>query len=293
MRLLDMFLATLVAAIWGGNYVAAELAMQHFPPFFLTSLRFTFVALLLLPFVKRPDGKQMRQVAQLALVLGVLHFALLFASMYIGLSIASLAIVVDLGVPFSCLLGAVMHKDKLGPWRIFGMAVAFTGIMIVSESPNIVQHPLAFAVALAGAFFWGLSNIMIKDIRGIGNFQMLGWMAIWAVPALWLISAALEHGQWRLLATATPPIWLALSYTVLGSTLAGYGLWYRLLQKYKVTQVAPFSLLTPVFAILFGHVMFPEPLTWQIILGGAITILGVAVIVVRRPKLVEEISETI
>jgi len=291
MRPLDMFFATLVAAIWGGNYVSAKFAMAHFPPFFLTSLRFACVGALLLPFVPRPEPEQIRRIAALALVLGVLHFALLFSSMYIGLSIASLSIVADLGVPFSCLLGALLHNDRLGKWRILGMVVAFVGIIIVSGTPNIVQHPLAFCVGLAGSFFWGLSNIMIKDIKGVKNFQMLAWMAVFAVPQLWIISAVLERHQWQLLAATPPFVMAAVAYTVLGSTLTAYGLWYHLLQQYKVTQVAPFSLLTPVFGIAFGRLFFPEPLTWQVVIGGAITIFGVAVILMRRPGLVGKISE--
>src|SRR4051812_6713810 len=125
MKPLDIFFAIAVTAIWGGNFVAAKFGMGHFPPFFLTSLRFCCTALLLLPFVPRPSWRQMRQIAALALVLGTLHFAMLFASLYLGLDIASTAIIAQLGVPFSCLFSAWFLGDKLGPWRMGGMAVAF------------------------------------------------------------------------------------------------------------------------------------------------------------------------
>ena len=55
--------------------------------------------------------------------------------------------------------------------------------------------------------------------------------------------------------------------------------------KHTVSQVTPFSLLTPVFGITFGELFFHEALTWQVMLGGAMTIAGVAIIVIRRPKL--------
>ena len=84
----------------------------------------------------------------------------------------------------------------------------------------------------------------------------------------------------------TPPLsaLLGVSYTVLCSTIIAYGLWYFLLSRYSVSQVAPYSLLTPIFGIAIGQVFFTEELNTQTIIGGLITIIGVAVIVLRRPK---------
>jgi len=39
-------------------------------------------------------------------------------------------------------------------------------------------------------------------------------------------------------------------------------------------------------AVVFGILVLGEALTWQLALGGAITISGVAIIVVRRPDIV-------
>lgn len=292
MRPLDIFLAIAVAALWGFNFVAAKYAMAQFPPFFLTSLRFACVALLLAPFVPRPPAPQMRRIAALALVLGVMHFAVLFAALNAGLNIAGTAITVQLGVPFSCLLGVWFMHDALGKWRILGMTVAFSGMLLVAGAPNVTQHPLGFMLALAGAFFWGMSNIMIKRLEGIGTMQMLAWMALFAVVPLWLISAVFEGNAWPRLLTTTPEAAASLAYTVLGSTFGGYGLWNYLLKKYPLSQVTPYSLMTPVFSIAAGQWFFSEGLSWQVIVGGAITIAGVAVIVIRRPR-VKEIGEQV
>ena len=40
--------------IWGVNFVAAKIGLQHFEPLFFVALRFSIVALLLLPFVGLP-----------------------------------------------------------------------------------------------------------------------------------------------------------------------------------------------------------------------------------------------
>jgi O-acetylserine/cysteine efflux transporter len=48
----------------------------------------------------------------------------------------------------------------------------------------------------------------------------------------------------------------------------------------------PFTLLVPVFGVLSGVVFFDDRLTLPMLIGGLGTILGVAIIVVRRPRVV-------
>ena len=41
----DRLLAALVAALWGANFLAIHVGLQHFPPLFLAALRFAVIAL--------------------------------------------------------------------------------------------------------------------------------------------------------------------------------------------------------------------------------------------------------
>ena len=68
--------------------------------------------------------------------------------------------------------------------------------------------------------------------------------------------------------------------------MIGQGLWYRLVQRYQTNQVMPFTILVPVMAVVFGILLLGEALTWQLALGGAITICGVAIIVLRGPDII-------
>jgi O-acetylserine/cysteine efflux transporter len=49
----------------------------------------------------------------------------------------------------------------------------------------------------------------------------------------------------------------------------------------------PFTLLVPIIGVLSAALFLDEPLTWRVLLGGAATIAGVAVIVLRRPRLAD------
>ncbi|MGE0753692.1 MAG: DMT family transporter [Alphaproteobacteria bacterium] len=284
-RLHSVF-ALLVCLIWSGNFVASKFGMQYFTPFMFTALRFAIVAVLLVPFVPRPNKKQFLQLLLLATAFGVLHFGLILASLYKGLDIAGCAIAAQMGVPFSCILGALFLQDNLGWKRSMGMAVSFVGMFIVAGTPNVLENMLGFILALGAAFSWAVGNLLTKRLASLSVFQMLGWMSLLAVPQLLAISWFTESNAWKPLVEAPLPIWLFVSYTALGSTIVAYGLWYFLLKRYPISYVAPYSLLTPLFSIALGQIFFVEQLTWHILLGGALTIGGVAVIVIRRPKTV-------
>lgn len=284
---LHIFYAIAVPVIWSGNFVASKFGMAYFPPFMFTALRFASVAILLLPFVKPPNKKEFWQLMLLATAFGVSHFGLILASLYHGLDIAGCAIAAQMGVPFSCMLGAFFLGDKLVWKRSMGMLVSFLGMFIVAGTPNISDHTVAFLLALTAAFSWALGNLITKHLHSLSVFQMLAWMALFAVPQLLTISWFVEGDAWKPITDAPLHVLLCMLYTAVGSSITAYGLWYYLLKRYPISYVAPYSLLTPLFGIAFGQLFFAEALTWHILLGGALTIGGVAVIVVRRPKTVE------
>ena len=73
----------------------------------------------------------------------------------------------------------------------------------------------------------------------------------------------------------------------------GYGAWYWLLKRYAVNQVMPFMLLMPVFGVASGIAFLDEPMTLSLVAGAALTILGIGIIIIRRPKLVAPEAERV
>ncbi len=280
---LHIFFGVLVALIWGCNFVAAKFGVAYFPPFLLTAIRFTVASIILIPLVARPTWPQLKRIMLIS-TMSSLHFSLIFVALYYQLDIASSALIGQLGVPFACILGAIFLNDRLGIWRISGIIIAFLGTVIVAGTPNIASHPTGFYAALVSTMTWGIANVLVKRVSDVGSMSLLAWMGACTVPILFALSFAFEYQQWPPLLEAPLSAILGVSFTVLFSTITAYGLWYFLLSRYSVSQVTPYSLLTPIFGIAIGQLFFHEELTMQVIIGGLITIVGVAVIVLRRPK---------
>ena len=138
----DIIILLVVMMIWGGNFAVAKIGMEQLTPLFFITLRFAVVALFLVPFVKPPRGR-FAQVFAVSLTLGVLHFAFMFTALQ-TLDAAAAAITVQLQVPIASLLAWLVFKDALGWRRGFGMALAFLGVLPVSDVLNGTGHTDGF-----------------------------------------------------------------------------------------------------------------------------------------------------
>ena len=88
--------------------------------------------------------------------------------------------------------------------------------------------------------------------------------------------------------TASLAQWSGIAYTALLSSLVAHAGFYYMLQRYEVSKISPFTLLSPLFTVIFSVVLLGEELTWRIIIGGAITLAGVLIISLREREIVTE-----
>jgi O-acetylserine/cysteine efflux transporter len=282
MSVRDGLATLLVVTLWGLNFIAVKVALTVLPPLLLCSLRFALVAVVTVGLF-RPRRDQLSGIARLALVLGVGHFGLLFWGVA-GMDAASAAIVTQLGVPFSVLLAWLAFGEKLSPPRLAGLIAAFAGVGLLAGEPTLpATAPLLVAVLAMAA--WAVSNIQVKRLGPIHPLALNGWMGLMAAPLLALSSAGLETGQWQALTAITWPVAAGVAYTVIGSSLVAYTLWYQLVGRNDLTRLVPITLLGPVIGVAGGVLALGEPLTWHKLVGGAITIGGVAALqLLGRPR---------
>jgi len=276
-------LALLVNLLWGGNLVAGKVGVTHFPPLYFSGLRFVLVALLLAHWI-RPQRGRMRQVVVIALTAGALHFSLLFMGMRLSGDVSSVAIVVQLNVPFATLLAVLFLGERIGWRRGLAIAVAFAGVAVIGFDSRAFGYIDGLLLIVAGAFVWGLSQVLMRELSGVGVFALQGWIALISAPLMFTLSYFLEQGQVAATLAANAEAIGALVYAAVLGSVVGHGSTYYLLTRYPVSTVSPMLLLTPFFGVLAGVALLGDVVTAQIALGGALTIGGVAVITLRGSR---------
>lgn len=282
LRPFDILVILGVMILWGLNFAVAKVGLQQLPPILFMALRFLLVAVLLLPFAKRPRG-QWGAIFAIAITLGLLHFSFMFTGLK-TLDAATAAIAIQLQVPFASLLAAIFFKDQLGWRRAAGMAFAFIGVAVIAGEPRLGGQYLALTFVITAACIWSIANVQIKRLEAIDGVTLNAWMAVFATPLLAVASLLLEEGQVAALQAADFWALFAVVYQAIAVVLIGYGAWYWLMRRYEMNQIMPATLLVPVVGVFSGVVFLGESLTVNLIAGGLMTIAGVATIILRRPK---------
>jgi O-acetylserine/cysteine efflux transporter len=268
----------LANSAWGVNFIAGKIGTEVFQPLLFTALRFLFLLLLMLPWLKPAPGK-MKPLLTVAFLLGVLHFGMVFIGLNAGGDIASIAITTQLYVPFSAIFASVYLREKISLMSIFSIALAFGGVMVIGFDPIVFNHLDAILWVAGSALVMAVATILMRECPDLGVFKLQAWIAVVAVPSLLLLSSIFESGQVEILSNVSIiDFWTPL-YSAIGASIVGHGIVYYLLGRYPVSIVTPLLLPTPLVATFLGILIFGDSLGWKMIIGGSMTLLGVLMLV--------------
>ena len=278
MPIRDIFLAILVVAIWGYNFVVIKLGVEEMPPLLLTALRYLFAAFPLIFFIKRP-ATRWGNIIGYGVSLGVLMFGLLFVGMKLGVNASMSSIIPQLQVFFTMGFAALLLGEKPKRWQIIGAVIAFAGIAIMGAERFGGSAFLPFMLLVIGAVFWGLANVIAKKAGQIDMFAYTIWTSIVPVIPLLAMSWMFED-RTAIISTFANPTALgigAVLYQAFLATIVGFALWNQLLKKHPASLVASFSLLVPIFGVVSGILFLGESMSLPAIVGGLVIFIGLAI----------------
>ncbi|GAA1482510.1 EamA family transporter [Gordonia sinesedis] len=280
--------------LWGLNFIAIRVGLDHFPPFFFAALRFAVMAVPVIVFVRFPRV-QVRWFLLYAFGFGFGQFAFLFLAMDLGMPTGLASLVLQTSAPFTVLLGVLFLRERMVPAQVIGILVAVGGIALigVDRAGNGalgvgIVVPLLLTV-LAG-LSWAFGNIGSRLARPDDALRMTLWMSVVPPIPFLLLSVAVEGPSAGVHALATVGTstgliaLVGLAYVVLLGTIAGSGLWTSLLSRYPASRVAPLSLLVPVVGITAAWLILGEVPSAVEIGGAALVIAGCAAGVLAAPR---------
>lgn len=281
-----LVLLVVMNLVWGLNLIASKIGVAQFPPILFTALRFGSLAFLLVPLLKIHRG-QMQNLLLAAMLTGPAAFSLLFMGVSHAEDAATVAIANQMGVPISTLLSIWLLGETIRWRRTLGITLAFLGMVIISFDPRVLAYWEGLALVVASCFFSSLGVIFVKRLENIRALELQAWIAVAGGSTLMVVSLLFESGQWQAVQNADWRAWTALAFTTLMSSLLAHTAWYYLVGKYPVTSLSPITLLSPLFGIFFGVTLLNDQLTPRMLLGGAVTLIGVFIVVMREKKLVD------
>ena len=286
----DLSLALLVVALWGANFTVVKLGLDGVPPMLLAALRFVFAVFPAIFFVSRPTVKPFYWITY-GLLTGVGMYGALFYAMTVGMPAGIASVVLQSQAFFTLLLAGLFLKESFSIIHMVGLTIAAIGLYFVGyyttdfSVPAI--PPAAFLLTIAGAVFWGLSNILVRKAvasatangERLNIMSLIVWSSLIPPIPLFLLAVLLDTPQTistTILSMNSLSVFSVL-YLAYGATLFGFGIWSTLLARHPANRVAPLSLLVPVFGLLTARIVLGEQLTIPQWSGCLLVIIGLLV----------------
>ncbi|MER5430660.1 EamA family transporter [Streptomyces sp. NPDC002588] len=277
MRPAHLALAVLVAAVWGVNFTVIEIGLGHFPPLLFSALRFLVAALPAVFLVGRPKVAW-KWIVGVGLVLGVAKFGLLFVGMDAGMPAGLSSLVLQIQSVFTAAVAFAVLGERPTRLRLAGMAVALAGIGVAAVDEGASGPLGAFAMVIAAAACWGVSNVLTRKASPPDALNFMVWVS--TVPVLPLLGLSLlTEGPDRDLEALRNLDWQGAGtvvYVAWVTTVFGFGAWGWLLRRHPASTVAPFSLLVPVFGMSSAALFLGESISGLRWCAAALLVGGVA-----------------
>jgi drug/metabolite transporter (DMT)-like permease len=270
--------ATAFVVLWCTGYPAAKIALGHTGPFVLLTLRFGGAALVCgaLALQARAPWPRGRQALH-SVAIGTLQLALQFGGVYLaaarGVSVGLIALVIGTMPIVTALIGLVFG-ERILPLQWLGFVFGFGGVALaVGESirPGAAADWVAYLAMILGLI--GIASGTVYQKRCGSQMDLRSGLALQhAVAALLLLPGAVLEG-WRWDGSA--PAFVTLGWLIVVNSLGGFALFYLLLKRGAVNQVAAlFFLMPPVTAVL-DYLVLGEPLSGYQLAGIALAAFGV------------------
>jgi O-acetylserine/cysteine efflux transporter len=273
-----------ISAIWGFNLIAIKVGVDQMPPIFFSFVRFSILAVAVVPFLRVRRG-EMRWLLLASACSGGLQFALLFVGIAMSGSMSAVAIAGQLGVPFTTLLSIAILGEQVRWRRWSGILLSFAGVMLIGFDPSMFDSLAGLGLVVLGALVGSIGLVAMKRVHDIKPLELQAWFAWTSVPVLLLLTALFEEGQLASLGAIDLMGAGAVLYTALVSSLFAHTVYFALVQRYAVTSVTPLTVLAPLFSVAFAVLLLGEALDWRMLVGGAMTLVGVVIIALRERRL--------
>ena len=251
------------------------------PSLVLALYRMAFAAILLAPVVLLRHREELRTMARreflLCLVSGAflgMHFAAYFTALTYT-SIASAVLLVDVEVFFVALCTIFLFRQKLPKTAWIAIVLTFGGSVLVAfADTGIGTDPLrGNIIALSGAFFMAVYT-MIGTVCRRNITTTLYTFLVYFSASVTLLAATLAGGM-PLFGYGMENYLTALGMTVF-CTLLGHSVFSWGLKYLPAAFISTVKLMEPVFAAVWGLLLFREIPGWMVITGGAVIIWGIA-----------------
>ncbi|MEZ5738370.1 MAG: DMT family transporter [Burkholderiaceae bacterium] len=183
---------------------------------------------------------------------------------------------------FGAVVATLWIGERMGPVRVLGLLVGFAGVLVlvwgnVTLADGGVQAVvLMLGVSMCWAFAANYSRLRLQAIDPVvvtaGNTLLAMFVMVPLAVPLWPEQMPSTRA------------WVEIAFLGSASSAGGMLLYFRLLRSVGTIPTMSVTFLSPVVAVVSGALYLGEAITLQTIAGGAVVLLGTALVLGLYPK---------
>lgn len=278
---LGHLLALFTIVVWGTTFISTKVLLRTFSPVEIMFSRFLIGFVLLLLFSPKPLRLQSKRQEWLFVGAGLSGITLycLLENIALTLSSASnVSIVVTIAPFFTALLsGWVLKAEKPRPQFYVGFAAAITGVVLISYngSSALQLNPLGDLLALLAAMTWAVYSILTRKIGQLGHSTIQTTRHIFFYGLLFMLPTLFFMDFPAMLKGFTNPVNLGnILFLGAGASALCFVTWNTAMKILGAIKTSVYIYLVPVVTVATSVLVLHEPLTPVLILGAALTLVG-------------------
>jgi drug/metabolite transporter (DMT)-like permease len=284
-----------VYVVWGSTYLGIRVVVESgIPPILGMGLRFLTAAAIMIAILALRDGWGSLRITWIelrgAIVMGMLllvggNGVVAIAEQTVPSGLTALIIG---AVPLWFVLLRFGGGDRPRGLTWFGVLVGFAGIAVISLPRGGIDGVEAWGVVLLllATVSWATGSYLSprlhlpKRTTVAVSYEMLAAGVI-------MTCGSMIFGDGRAFSPAEVSTdgWIALAYLVVFGSLLGFTAYGFALANAPLSLVGTYAYVNPVVAVFLGWIILAEPITTIVVGGGALVVIGVALVVsAERPR---------
>ena len=278
---------------WGTTYIGIAFTIETMPPLLSMSFRFVAASLALFLFIGLRNGwaalRLTRRQFSNSIFLGILMLGVSLGTMALAQKVVPVGVasLIVAAMPIWTALFRTLDKDRPKRTSLLGIVAGLIGIAIIMLPGQTIARPdsggqnvtLWMFIILFGNLCWSLGSFIAPRMETPSNPLVLSTYEMAGAAGALFIAGMIHQESISDFMDASVRSWGGWIYLVTVGSLIGYTVYTWLLENAPITLVSTYAYVNPVVAVALGIVIFNESLTTNILVGGFIVIVSVAIVV--------------
>ncbi|MEU6519785.1 DMT family transporter [Streptomyces sp. NPDC046978] len=283
---MNLLLSLAFVLCWSSGFIGAKLGAGSAPATTVLMWRFLPLIILLLAFSATRASTLRRRLTWRVVgrqsLIGLLsqsgYLLTVYYAIQLGVPSGTTALIDGVQPLVAGALAGPLLRQTVAPRQWLGLCLGAAGVAAVTTadaSAGTAETWWAYLIPFLGMF--SLVAATFLENRSRTPVAASTSMTIHSLTSAVLFTA-LAVGTGTTAPPADVTFWVAVIWLVALPTFGGYGLYWLILKRSGVTRVNALMFLMAPVTVVWGVLMFGEPLSLQTVLGLAVALTAVAVV---------------